>query len=663
LVVLYHLWPNRLTGGYVGVDVFFVISGFLITSHLHREITKTGSVSLAQFWARRIRRLLPASLLVLGICLVAVVLWVPATQWSVTARQEMASALYVQNWTLAADSVNYMALGNVPTVVQHYWSLSAEEQFYLVWPLLLLLCTLPGRRKSASASSAVRWATGAIAAVGVASLAWSIVMTRSNPSAAYFITPTRVWEFAAGAVLALVGTRWLGNRRVAAALAVVGLGAVLFAGFAFTDQTAFPGWVALLPVAGAAAVIAGARSGHGVGKVLATPPMRFVGDISYSVYLLHWPLIVIWPHVTGVSLRTRDKLAIGVLSLGLAWLSKTFVEDPVRQGRFLAARPWRAFAFAALGMVVVVGAAAGVNHALARRAAGIPIASVQDPCYGPGALSGGCGSPVGTGPFAVPPEVVSLQNGTPTYPGCMADGNHDQLVSCTLGSTSDTPDRVVALVGDSHAMQWYPAFDAIGKERNWRVITYTKGSCPFTSSLRFFVGEKTDVDRLSCARWNPVVEQRLLDDKQISFVFTAAFSTTYTWGAPDGQTMADPRTDGFVESWQRLLDAGKQVFAISDIPRTSGTSVPDCLAAHPDDRLACDVPRAQALPGSALVAASAALPSVHVLDLSDDFCDATTCYPAVGNVIVYRDFSHLSAEYARALAPDLDKAIGAAIKG
>ncbi|MFV0252273.1 MAG: acyltransferase family protein, partial [Beutenbergiaceae bacterium] len=201
VVVLFHLWPLRMPGGYVGVDVFFVISGFLITSHLYREVERTGTVRLLDFWARRIRRLLPASLLVLAVSLVLVLAWVPTTQWLTNARELIASALYVENWALAADAVDYLAEGNQPSVAQHFWSLSVEEQFYLIWPLLMLAALALAVRTGWNRRYAM---VAALSLVGGASFVWSIWATSQDRASAYFITPTRVWEFAIGAAIALV---------------------------------------------------------------------------------------------------------------------------------------------------------------------------------------------------------------------------------------------------------------------------------------------------------------------------------------------------------------------------------------------------------------------------------------------------------------------------
>ena len=273
---------------------------------------------------------------------------------------------------------------------------------------------------------------------------------------------------------------------------------------------------------------------------------------------------------------------------------------------------------------------------------------------GPGALdpANGCGPPEGDGALVPPPEVVALQNAEPRVPRLPAGDRVRRCRLCELGSTSDDPERVVAVVGDSHATQWFPALDDLGRERDWRVLTYAKSSCPFTTATRTLPDEQTVEAQVSCARWVRSVRDDLLDHDDLSMVLTASYSTAYGWEAGSEQ-LADPRTDGFESVWRSLTDRGLEVYALSDVPRTLGANVPNCLAANPEDRVACAVPRAQALPGSALVDAARQVDDdrVHLVDLDSRYCDDTWCYPVVGDLVVYRDYSHLSAEYARALVP------------
>lgn len=291
LVVIYHLWPARITGGYVGVDVFFVISGFLITSHLLDEVDHTGTVSVTRFWARRVKRLLPAAFTVLGASLLAAFLLLPRSGLGQALLEIGASTLYVLNWILSANSIDYLAADNQPSLVQHYWSLAVEEQFYAVWPLLFIAAMWITAKlvKSAATPSGRRISIAVVLLlVFAASLLFSIVETARSQQSAYFITTTRVWEFAAGGLLAVlpaflraenVGT-WL--RTV---LSWTGFGLIVGSALTFDSSTAFPGHLALLPVVGTALIIyTGENSSPWSLEYLAPfKPVQFVGDVSYSI--------------------------------------------------------------------------------------------------------------------------------------------------------------------------------------------------------------------------------------------------------------------------------------------------------------------------------------------------------------------------------------------
>ncbi len=668
LVVGYHLYPNRLSGGYVGVDVFFVISGYLITSHLYREAASTGRLSLAGFWARRIRRLLPASLLVLAASALITVTVIPATLWDQTVRQLIASTLYVQNWALAGDAVDYSAGGNVPTVVQHYWSLSVEEQFYLIWPVLVAVVLLGcrGRRRHLLPLAL----TSALALLAVASLAYSAWLTSRSPGEAYFVSPTRIWEFAAGALLALsagVAARqvsWPAPTR--ALLGWSGIAAIVWSGFSYDAETPFPGLAALVPVLGTVAVIA-AGAGISVftaGHWLSLRPATFVGDISYSVYLWHWPVIVAVPYLTGVDLRTTDKAVILAATLLLAWASTRWVETPLRGADVLASAPWRSFVAALLGMSLLIGAAELVRQDLdsqvahgRERIASVLAEMETTGCLGPAALDprNRCTSPTGDGPLVTPPEVVARQNTDLAYPDCQSDLDSAVLRTCDVGQSAD-PQRTVAIVGDSHATHWFPALDQIGKRAGWKVVTFTKSSCPFTLARRTLPEETDPSLRERCERFNDEVLRRLVNRKDIDTVFVSAFSSAYDWVQRPGHRVADPATDGFRLLWRRLVTANKQVVVLHDVPRVKDqVNTPDCLAEHDNDPQACATTRSEGLVADveAEAARRGAPRGVRLLDLTDLICDQRSCYPVVGDVIVYRDYSHLSAEYATLLAPYL----------
>lgn len=673
LVIGFHLFPDQVPGGYIGVDVFFVISGYLITAHLYREIATTSRLSVAGFWARRIRRLLPASLLVLAVCALLTLAYVPRTLWDQTLRQIAASTLYVQNWALAADTVDYSAAGNTPTLVQHYWSLSVEEQFYLVWPVLAVAVLLLVRgRDTHVVRRALAVAVGLLAA---GSFAYSVLLTSTDPARAYFVTPTRAWEFAAGALLSLVVLRPAPDA-VRTALGWAGAAAIVWSGLALTSETPFPGWIAAAPVVGTVVVIATGtgRSRLAVSRLLSLRPATFLGDISYSMYLWHWPLIVVLPYATGESLRTLDKVGVFVATVLLSWASTRWVENPVRRARVLARPAWRSYAFGAAGMVVVltmVGALRvdldrDVQEAEAASSAAVADALVEaEPCFGPARMSAesgaepGCGPVAGPGDVPINPAAVARQNTDLAYPGCQSALEERALRTCDLGETAN-PTRTVALVGDSHTTHWFSAFDALGKERGWKVVTYARSSCPYTDARRTLPGEPPHRYPL-CRRGNAEVERRLLADDSIDTVFVSAYSSAYGWAQPSGGRLDDPATDGFHARWQRLTDSGRQVVVLRDVPAVKdGVNSPDCLVQHPGDPLACATTRAVGLtPDIEADAVTGAPPGVYLVDLTDRFCDDRLCYAVIGDVIVYRDYSHLSKEYSTLLAPYVGQAFDA----
>ncbi|MCL2424142.1 MAG: acyltransferase, partial [Micrococcales bacterium] len=401
-VVVFHLWPTVLSGGYVGVDVFLVISGFLITTHLLRKPVR-GLRDLATFWARRIRRLIPAATLVLAVTVVAGAIWLPSTVRGALGRDGAAAALYVQNWSLASSETDYLSADQMPSAMQHYWSLSIEEQFYVFWPILLgvvwVLAALVARRTGKDRGTlAVAVTVGATVA---ASLAWSAHLTSTDPARAYFVSTTRIWELALGgllaAVLAVAATSkrparpWRHGRWVRAGVAWVGLVLIAVAAYQYDGTTPFPGVAALVPTVGALMVIAAAADQvrGGPGRVLALRPVQWLGDISYSIYLWHWPLIIIVPFVINRSLGFVDALGVLGLTLVLSALTKRFVEDRLRWHPLLTRRLVATFVLGGLCMAVVAGLGSGLAVAAAAtrdNAVGRVEAVVKEPCVGADAV-------------------------------------------------------------------------------------------------------------------------------------------------------------------------------------------------------------------------------------------------------------------------------------
>lgn len=676
LVVLFHLWPDRLTGGYVGVDVFFAISGYLITGHLLREASTPGGVRLPAFWARRIRRLTPAAALVLAATLIGTVLFLPSRLWQLTVEQVAASALGFENWLLAIQSVDYFGADNQPTAVQHYWSLSLEEQFYLVWPLVLVAVLLATRKLAAPIRT--RALGIVIGVVALASLAWSVVDTAGSPSSAYFSTFTHAWEFALGALLALLHDRVVVSRtdrlpRLRAVGSWVGLVAIVAAGVLFTGASPFPGWIALLPIGGALLVIAAGTSTSRIQRplLLASRPVQAIGGWSYSIYLWHWPLIVILAFALGHPLGTVTKVAVLVASIVLGALAKRFVEDPVRLSPMLTRPVWRSYAAFTVAAALVVGSALAVGGAGARAAVDAQEQAEQsiqqlldDPCFGAAAMSSAAACPdshrvsADLGPDFAANDWGAIagvtKDGTlPDKLNCIdfsSDG--DGFLDCTRGNPSSS--TTIAIVGDSHALALFEPLERLAEASGWKIRGFLRNSC--TPSLPMLYD--TPETKMDCNAWRQAVADRIAEDDSIDLVV----STGFTRGEPEAvfRGTHDDLVDGYVDLWNLWADAGKRVYAIEDVPVMGGDSIPDCVQLHETEDDPCAVSRADGLVSDPVADAAARIGSnATLVDLTDAFCDESRCHAVIGGVIAYRDPHHLSATFALTLIPRLRDVITA----
>lgn len=661
LVVLNHLWPTRVTGGYVGVDVFFVISGFLITSHLFKELAATGRIRLTAFYSRRIRRLLPAAFLVLAVSLVASMIWLPFSRWVDTAHEVVASALYAENWVLAAKSVDYSASTSSATVAQHYWSLSVEEQFYLCWPLLLLVLSAVAKRRG---KDLVRALLAGLLAVTVLGLLASVLTTAFSPNQAYFVTPVRAWEFGAGALVALAAGRLRLPPLRAKAAGLAGFVLIGYSALAFSEATEFPGWVAVIPVLGTVLVILAGNDNRTpvLRGLISWSPLQYLGNISYSLYLWHWPLIVLAPFAFGRPLSTMDKGLIIVAALLLAGLTKALVEDRGQSSKFLTRSSGRTFAAMVACMALLAGLAvvqlqaSGQQAAAAERAAA---AAASSPCHGPKALSPGADCQDRFGPSAAP--VMGKANQYWNFPPeCDAASNELMAGSkktyrrCDFSGGRSGAD-VVWLVGDSHAQQWQAAVIAAAKERHWIVKTAMLGGCPVADiEFKGYDGSKDRGSAKTCMDWTKALTNAVAADRPAA-VLTSMFARKQTADDGSGKSNAEQFAIGLDSTWRRWTDAGTQVYVLADPPLNQAVRPPDCTNLHASEPAKCAVDRAIAQPRDPLTLAARGSknPGVRLVDFTDFFCDAKKCYTVVGGVNVYFDANHLNREYSELLAPAL----------
>ncbi len=635
VVLLYHtgLGPS---GGFIGVDVFFVLSGFLITGLLVREHDKTGRISLPKFWARRLRRLLPASALVVLFTLVASHAYLPASRWQSIGQDAVAAAGYFLNWRLAAESVDYLSEGTFASPLQHFWSLAIEEQFYVVWPLLISLVLMARSRKVAVA---------VIGAVIAGSL--TLALLTYSPQT-YFTTDTRVWELAAGALCAVAfASRPLDpagpglEARLAPVLGWTGLGLIILALFVVKPETMWPGPMTVLVVVGTMLVLRYGEARHGVRLVLALPPMRWLGDISYSLYLWHWPLVVI-AEVDGTLTKTEGWSIVGI-SIVLAALTYYLVEGPARKARFWAPSP--------------LGIAGGLTLALIVAGSGTYLAharSVDDPVKAPGAASKIMVQKEATA-LAPRPEQAKDDSGEIYARGCPDNYTETVVRPCVFDYRTSPDGPTVVGVGDSKMGQWIPALQKLAEQRHWQLISITKAGCPFSDIKRM----NGAVEYTTCQVWNQAVIAKIRELKPTLLVTTQLeFYQTIQNGTPvtDRTVNHDELVRGLSARLSEMKQMGQAVVTITETPRMR-VDMADCVSLHLKDLAFCSRARKAALHG--LVVPSAAKASgTPTVDLNNRLCTVDRCPAVIGNVLIYRDDHHLTQTYSRTLAPFLEDKLG-----
>ncbi len=656
LVLLYHAGVPFVPAGFVGVDVFFVISGFLITGLLVSELRRTGRISLPGFYARRAKRLLPAAGIVLAATTVGTLLFLPQTRWSSVGGDIVSSALYFVNWRLAGRSVDYLAEDAAASPVQHFWSLAVEEQYYLVWPILLLLMSWWALRRRGNGAAVGRSLWIGLAAVGLPSLAWSVYWTQHEQASAFFVTTTRMWELAIGAGVALGAVRLASMPRpVAIVLGWAGLAAIATSALIYSTSSAWPGYAALLPVLGAAAVIAAGAAAGPAGPValLGTGLFRWFGGLSYSLYLWHWPMIVFAAAYFG-ELRVWQGAVVSALSVVPAWLTFKLVENPIRYSRPISRSPRLALALGAC--LTLVGVAGGLVPVAITQARTADAGNVE--ARGAAVFDGS--SPGGqTGsrrPEGIVPDPVNATEDVPdAYDrNCQVQLTDTKPVTCDYGDPNGKV--TIAVIGDSKVLQWISALDKLGEERGWKVRTYTMSACPFTDAAISVEGEPY----VNCLKWNDSVVDMLLDDPPDVVVTSQGRSTALRDpdSVDEGQSK-DAMVNGLRDRWGTLTDAGIRVAVLLDNPHPpSGTPVYECVADHRDDPSSCGFDREPAVRlGAAAEQEEAAdgLADVDVIDLTPYICPDRTCEPVIGNVLVYRQGSHITKTYIDTLAPFLGK--------
>jgi peptidoglycan/LPS O-acetylase OafA/YrhL len=657
VVVVFHVWPDVLHGGYIGVDVFFAISGFLITSLLVREIDRDGRISLPGFWARRARRILPAALVTLLVAAIGVLIWVPTSHWSDMLEEIGASTLYIENWRLAHEAVDYFA-ATAPSPVQHFWSLSVEEQFYLVWPVALTIALAVAGRRHRRAGAAI-----VMAGLTVASLIYSIVHTPADPASGYFVTPARAWEFGLGGLLALLPQFDRSPVHVRAALSWMGLAAIAVSAIVYTPSTHFPGTAALLPILGTLAVI---RAGMPETRWAPSGLFRLrgvqdIGNLSYSIYLWHWPLIVLVPYAISLDPGPRRMAVLG-LTLVLSALSKRLIEDPIRAAPSLVRRRPRAtFAVSLVGTGIVLavlgyGALKNDDQLKADEQKTARVVEEHLSCFGAAAMdpTHPCDNPkLKTTVVPTPVQAARVTNSS-----CKIVERAGRVRACAFGVPASQATKTVALFGDSHASHWRAALEVVARERHWHGLSVTHTGCPFSKA----VADLEEPQRSECIEWNHDAAAWLATHPEVTAIFTSQHSGA-SFATPAGADPFETKVKGYVDLWSSLPQSVRDIVVIHDTPRSRGDTQ-DCVSEAIDNQKpagpACAESRTWATRADPAVKAAEEVTNhrMHTVDLTNFLCDTKKCYPVVGGVLVYRDEGHMTQTFAATLGPYLGKEVG-----
>ncbi|CEA08818.1 O-acetyltransferase OatA [Arthrobacter saudimassiliensis] len=645
LVVLYHVWLGRVSGG---VDIFLLISAFLLTGSFTRRLEAGRPLELARYWARAFKRLVPAAGLVLLAVLAGAAMLLPVSTWSGLFRQGWASLLYVQNWVLANSAVDYYERDNSSaSPLQHFWSLSVQGQVFVLWPLLFAATAFAVRRFGLRPRPLLIAVFGVVFA---ASLAFSVQQTATNQAYAYFDTRTRLWEFALGSLLALLLPYLRLPAAVRGALGWIGLAAMLSCGLVLQVQQQFPGWIALWPLLAAALIIAAGHTGlrWGADRLLAWGPLVKLGDNSYALYLWHWPLLVFSLAWSG---QPRAGLAGGagiiLASLVLALLTTRLVERPLRGWHWSEATARRSAvvtaACAALVALPLAGAQAKA-HADARQLqqqsiADNPGARVLDPDFEHAAST----------QALVKPAAANLDSEWARFDGpCPADiaPAEDSVLDghCQQIGTAEGAEKTILVLGDSHAMQWSAALRPTALANDWHVVTILKMGCRY--------GAEDPERSAECNAHNAAARDYVLEHRPDA-VYTVASVTRES--SPD-----EVLAGGYEDGVRPFAEAGITVLAMRDNPRFEFDMF-KCLEANDLDVQACRVPRSGLLAAvSPLESLPGRIPGVKVLDMTDQLCTAEECPGIIGNVAVYMDHDHVTRTYAESTAEVFAERIRAA---
>lgn len=651
LVVLYHASLPGLHGGYVGVDVFFVISGFVITGLLLRERATTERTSLASFYGRRIRRILPAATLVIVTTVVATYAVLGVVYGNPTAVAARWTAVFLANFHFAGIGTDYLTATLPPSPLQNFWSLAVEEQFYLVYPAIFLAAA--ALRSTVSLRARL---VAVLVPIILMSLMLSAVQTSTSPNAAFFSPLTRAWELALGALVAVATPVLLRlPGRAAAAMTWVGMAAIVWSAVHYSALTAYPGTAVIVPVVGAALVIAGGTPmpTAGAETVLGLGPFQWIGRLSYSLYLWHWPILIIAAEEAGrSSLPFARNLVWLAVSLAAAALTYRLVENPVRHARRLARSRGLTLllgaVLVALSLLVATVALATRSSASSTGTSGSGRTTAPIPTYTPAQVRALVeqATKITTIPHDLTPTLAGVHAdwGGPTQP-CWPAFSESTVGTCYFGDPHGT--HTVALYGDSHAAMWFDVLNQIATYSHWRLLVLAKGDCPVLD-LPFKNPPGTspaDGAFAACDRWHRFALARLRVARP-DLVLISQDAELGPGGTPHPVAEWQAAT---VRAIDQLPVPASRVTIIGNIPQPA-TSGPDCLSLNSNDVQKCSGPNQGYFTARNAAEQSAARATgARYLDMTPWFC-STTCTDVIGRYQPYWDPYHVTASYSLVLS-------------
>ena len=634
LVILFHAGVRGLSGAFVAVDVFFVLSGYFITRQLLRELEDSGRIDVAAFYRKRAVRLLPALLLVLVATLALVMTLYAPIDRPYIASHARAVALYASNVELARTAVDYFSSQDNPLL--HTWSLAVEEQFYLIWPLLFVLVaafTLGGRAEEDmdGEDRSRRRLLVAMSGLAIASFGVALWTYRHSQPWAYFGLPTRMWEFAFGGVVAIkLADHALERGPRATVIQLVGLAAIGLPVLLYDRFTPHPGWATLAPVLGAAALIAAPNAAASpIRRLLEWRPLQWLGGLSYAWYLWHLPLVGVGVALDP-TLGVAGRLAWSAAALGLAWLTHRFVERPARDGS-LAGMPRAWLMPAAVGASVLVAIGAQLAFMAATRQVG-----------------------------RIPQKTFAAARADRMRHDCWARTADSPVGPCEFGDTRSGV--TIALLGDSHAEHWLGALDRVGRERGWKIVAMVKGGCP-VADIPGLVTPRRRRAYQECARFREAMLQRIVTMRPAAVILSSWDHYVPVNGRNDSwQVSADEWGEGLRRTYARLTGAGIHTIAFRGTPRT-WFDVPLChsrRAARLPGASDCRYDREDGMSRVARAAQDQAMRGlpVHLIDMNDAFCATSRCATMRNGIVMFTDDNHITASFSRSMAPLLGERLG-----